>query len=275
MDSIDFHAMRALCTLYETQSYTKTAILLGRTQPAISQIIKKLNTIYGVPLIDKDCMLTPQGKIFYDMASECLKLQKATSQTLAASNIKAEIFLGLPEDFASIILQSVLVDFQRLHPNVKLHVECELSKVLEKRFTEDHYDFAVIKNNKKNAHTLREEPLVWVYSQKTPNNEIELPLVLSPAPCIYRERALQGLESMALPYEHSFTSHSYQSLATAISTGMGISVLPKRMVSHPLKIYKNSQLPKLEPVYLSLLDKGKNSDVGTTLKNLIVNFFHQ
>jgi DNA-binding transcriptional LysR family regulator len=71
MLNIPTDLLRALVVVVDTRSFTKTAQLLGVTQPAVSAQMKRLQYLLGYEVLDKSApgvSLTPRGEIVVDNA---------------------------------------------------------------------------------------------------------------------------------------------------------------------------------------------------------------
>ena len=67
--------LKIFLTLIDERSFTKTASVLGVTQPAVSQSISELEKTLGTRLFDRqrgEISLTPAGEIFKMYAQEIL-----------------------------------------------------------------------------------------------------------------------------------------------------------------------------------------------------------
>jgi len=53
LNKFDYNLVRVLCTLYDTKSLTLTAELLNISQPAVSQLLKKLRIEYDDLLFER------------------------------------------------------------------------------------------------------------------------------------------------------------------------------------------------------------------------------
>ncbi len=103
----------------------------------------------------------------------------------------------MPEDFASVYLSDVLVDFARIHPRIFVNVECDLTLNLFERFKKKEFDMVLLKMNRPEeyAHSIDvlSEKLEWVSCADLPIDYNDtVPLVLSPHPCVYRARAIKA-----------------------------------------------------------------------------------
>ena len=64
--NLDTVTLQCFLAVAETQSFTKAALRVGRTQSAISQQIAKLEQMIEKPLIHRgrELSLTPDGELF-------------------------------------------------------------------------------------------------------------------------------------------------------------------------------------------------------------------
>ncbi len=79
--------------------------------------------------------------------------------------------------------------------------------------------------------------LVWVTSPKLVLEANQpLPLVLAPAPDVYRKRALAGLHADRRAWRIAYTSPSSEGLQAAVRAGLGVTVMSKDMVPEGLML---------------------------------------
>ena len=84
---MDLFQLEAFVAVVREGSFSKAAKALYRTQPAISQIIKRLEDEIGQPLFDRSSrrgVLTDAGQVLFDHAERLLNFK---GQTLAALEI--------------------------------------------------------------------------------------------------------------------------------------------------------------------------------------------
>ncbi|MDF1930862.1 LysR family transcriptional regulator [Legionella pneumophila] len=76
--SIDTITLQCFLAVAETQSFTKAAQRVGRTQSAISQQIAKLENLIEKPLINRgrELSLTTDGEIFLGYAKRIYELHQ-------------------------------------------------------------------------------------------------------------------------------------------------------------------------------------------------------
>lgn len=273
---IDTLLLKSFIAVAETGSFSQAADIVGRTQSAVSLQIKKLEEGLRHPLFDrttKRVSLTPGGEIFLGYARRMIEMQWEAYSRLNEPDIKGEITLGTPEDFATHYLPNILASFSKHHPHVQLHVKCDLTLNLVAGFRKGEYDIALVKRDPervKGGVKVWREPLVWAatenYQPRSP-----LPLVLSPQPCIYRARALAALDRAHKPWTIAYTSPSLAGTIAAVKAGLGITVLPANMIPAGIMPFKGSlKLPQLADSEIAIMKKERLSKAGALLLDHIV-----
>jgi DNA-binding transcriptional LysR family regulator len=265
---IDTALLRAFVLLAETRSFTRTAERLGRTQPAVTLQLRRLEDAFGARLLARDrrrVALTPEGEALLPMAREILALVGQAAERLSGLDAAGEVRFGSPEDFATAFLPAILARFVETHPAVRLSTACELTRRLIEGVEAATCDLAVIKQAPGRLHPgarpVWREALVWVAAEgaRPPPRDATLRdavlrLVLSPAPCVYRERATEALAAAGRRFEVVYTSPSLAGAAAAVRAGLGVTVLPRALVPPGLApLPARSGLPALEETVICLL----------------------
>ena len=271
---MDEFTLRCFLAVVDTGSFTKAAQKVKRTQSAITQQMSSLEKNLGKILFDrgKQMRLTKDGEIFLPYANKIFSLHLEVLDRFKHPELEGQIRFGVPEDFATMFLSDVLTDFSRIHPRILLNVECDLTLNLFERFKKGDFDMVLVKMSRPedfpNGVEVWSEPLEWIgkneylssFDKNTP-----IPLVLSPKPCVYRESALQALEKAGLRWRIVFISPSYAGIIAAVNAGMGITTLPRTMMSDTLEVMQDDFLPDLPDIHVSLL---KQTDKNECLQSL-------
>ena len=256
----DLQQLKTFLTIAETHNFTEAAARVGRTQAAVSLQVQRLEALVGKSLCtrsNKRVDLTPEGVLLATYAKRMVHLSQELKSQFEEMEIAGEVRLGTPEDFATHYLPKVLADFARSHPRTQLTVGCDLTLNLQQAFDRGEYDMVLIKrepSGHKRGTTVWHEQLVWVAADEAIAEAPILPLILSPAPCLYRKRALACLDKVHRPWRITYTSPSLAGSLAAVHAGLGVSVLPKNMVPSTVHILKNQNaLPALPDAEIALL----------------------
>ncbi|WP_454783314.1 LysR substrate-binding domain-containing protein [Legionella sp. WA2022007384] len=280
--SLDTVTLQCFLAVAETQSFTKAASRVGRTQSAISQQIAKLENLIEKQLITRgrELSLTPDGEIFLSYAKRIYELHRESLDRFKTPELQGELRFGLPEDFASMMLSDILVEFSRLHPRVMLNVECDLTLNLIERFNRDEFDLILIKTNERNQISdgvnVWNESVEWVGKKEllpALNDKAVIPLVLSPTPCVYRGNVIESLNQLHLKWRLAFSSPSYAGKMAAVRAGLGITAIQRSMIPNYLDRLDDYFLPSLKDIHVSLIKKEDANKAIDSLEFFIMDKF--
>lgn len=256
--NLDIELLRAFIAVVETGSFTRAAVLLGRTQPAISLQIRRLEDQLSAPLIDragKVASVTIEGAGLLPQARRLLRLHDEIVASLGEGDLEGEVRFGAPEDIATLHLPAILGAFARSHPRITLAVTADYTANLLDQLSRGLLDLALIKREPVGPELgvrVWREPLVWVTLDAAILEALPLPLIIAPAPDIYRKRALAALQDADIPFRAAFTSPSLAGQMAALRAGLGVGVLPLAMAPREL-IVIGDPLPKLADSEIALV----------------------
>ncbi len=257
MRDLDTGLLRTFVVLAETLSFGRTAARVGRSQSAVSGQIARLEEMLGVRLLARDTRnvaLTAEGEQALQPARSLLAEAEALLTRFRDDAIAGAVRFGSPEDFASAYLPGLLADFTGAHPAVDLHVTCQLTLPLYEDWQSGGQDVIVVKQDPRRpfpgAVPLWREPVVWAaragFAPRGP-----VPLVLAPAPCVYRARATAALDGAGRGWTVAFTSPSFAGGVAAARAGLGVMPLPQGML--PDGLVEVAGMPALAEAELALL----------------------
>ncbi|MBX9796032.1 LysR substrate-binding domain-containing protein [Sphingomonas sp.] len=261
--TLDLDLLRAFVTAADAGGFTRAGALLGRTQSTISLQIKRLeDSLGGRPVFQRTprlLKLTPDGQALLHHARAMLRLNDAAIAELVEPEVAGRVRLGVPEDFATAHLPSVLAAFTDAHPRVELEVTCDLTLNLHAKFRAGEFDLVLLKREPDVAIEgvrVWREPLIWVArdAQSVPADGI-VPLIVSPAPCVYRQRATAALDAHGRRWRIAYTSTSLAGTQAAVSAGLGVAVLPREMCPPALvMVGTDGALPALADTEIALIE---------------------
>lgn len=260
--TLDLDLLRCFVTIAETGSFTRAGERLGRTQSTISLQVKRLEDQIDRAVFlrtPRSLRLTPDGERLLGPARQLLRLNDATIAELFEPDMTGRVRIGVPEDFATAHLPTVLSGFAKAHPLVELEVTCDLTLNLLDRFHEGAFDLVLVKREPSaqlEGVRVWREPLVWVArDQLAVAGQSTVPLVVSPEPCVYRKRAIDALEAVGRKWRVTYTSTSLAGSQSAVNEGLGITVLPREMVPPFLTpIVDDPDLPPLYDTEIALIE---------------------
>lgn len=121
------HKLKVFCTVAETKSFSKTSEIIHLTQPAVSLQIQALEEMYETKLFDRSSStvtLTPAGEALYKYAKEILALYASADKVIGEITglVKGSITIGASSTIGNYLLPSVITDFRKKHPKIKVHL---------------------------------------------------------------------------------------------------------------------------------------------------------
>ncbi|WP_446891851.1 LysR family transcriptional regulator [Aeromonas veronii] len=246
--------LRSFVAIIDTGSFTRAGERVHLTQSTISQQMRRLEQQIGCPLLDRSgrqVVATAEGEQLLGLARRILALLAQAEEQVSEGSIS--LSLGVPEDFAAGAITPVLAAFARDYPEVRLEVESGLSHHIWQRFAAGELDLALVKQVRGQGSPLASwsEPLVWVDSRDWPaRGRDPLPLVAFPSEGLYRQQMTEALDGLGRRWRIAYVSASLASLQGAVSAGIGVSLLPKRLL--PADQLALTQWPKVASVELAL-----------------------
>jgi DNA-binding transcriptional LysR family regulator len=272
--NLSMDLLRAFVSVAQFGSFTKAGELIGRSQPAVTLKIKRLEQLVDETLFTrtgKSLELSEAGESLYDYANQILALNDLAVSQFSKSAVAGKVRLGIPSEFATTLLPKIVSRFAKAYPNVTLEVNCELSKHLLTKAGKAKHDLILAlgdESSDKNSDFIKNDDLVWVASNaKNPLKVEVMPLIVAAEGCIYRQRAIQRLDRSELPWQIVYTNPDLTGIQYAIQEGLGVTVLAKSTVPDNLQVIGQSpRFPDLGKVGINLIcDTTKRGDQAIKL----------
>jgi DNA-binding transcriptional LysR family regulator len=143
--------LRVFCTVAAERSFSRAARKLRRTQPAVSQAIRRLEQSAGERLIDRssrDGTLTDAGQLLLEYGGRLLRLtEEAASAVTALRDVrKGRVLLGANEGGVYAVL-ALVAAFQRHYPDIVVEVRRVPSRQMAQEVLLRSLDFGVLTFN--------------------------------------------------------------------------------------------------------------------------------
>jgi DNA-binding transcriptional LysR family regulator len=257
MTNIPTDLLRALVTVVDCSSFTKAAVALGITQPAVSAQIKRLQVLLGSELFDRnthDINLTPQGELVVSHARRLLSLNDQIVH-IGGAGPRPELVIrvGTPSDFVASRLPTTLARFRERWPDVRFIVRTGHFDRLVRELHSGGLDLFVglSMNQPHDARHIWAHETVWVLGLTTElDHNRPIPLVSYGETSVYFQLAVQALKKAGLDWEVVFTGPSMVSLTSAVAAGLGVMpIIRRRANDNRLVIWEDGPLPKLPDLY--------------------------
>jgi DNA-binding transcriptional LysR family regulator len=266
--------IRTFVTAVDLGSYTQTGQVLGRTQPAISLQIRRLEQLAGAKLIQhkgKQLELTPEGQSLVGYAREILRLNDRAVANLYQSEMLGTLRIGLPVDYSIGFFQQTIAKFSEANPSVRLEIRCNWSRDLLSSLHADELDLAIALSDSMPT------PYVSLYWTEQPSwvcgraykCDPEQPqnLIAHPEGCYYRARMIDSLNARGRKWHIAFESPGISAIQQAVLSGMGVSALTKKTFQPGMRVMSPEEgFPELANIHVGLFYKHvKQSDAALKL----------
>ncbi|XOV78976.1 MAG: LysR substrate-binding domain-containing protein [Aestuariibacter sp.] len=279
MKNLSIDNLRTFVTIIDVDGFAKAGELLGKSQPAVSLQIKKLESQLDCQLFKKHGQRqapTDVGLQLYSLANKLLQQNDRIVEHFTKTPLQGKLHLGIPSEFATTLLPNIIGAFKQAYPKVSLEISSALSAQLIKMHAQQPFDLLLhiaLDRQPFSDNLALTDDLVWVGNHEYPPQQSStrlnnIPLVLAPEGCRYRESALQTLNKSGIKWHISYTNSDLTGISTAIQQGFGITALARSSVPDELDVLENSGLPQLGKIAINLVCH-QNTDAAQRLGNFI------
>jgi DNA-binding transcriptional LysR family regulator len=258
---LDLELLKTLVCVVDESSFTRAAERVHRTQSTVSQQILKLEGQVGRTLLLRDrtgkhVSATEHGEVLATYARRLLSIAQEAEDVLASPVTLAPVRIGVPEDFDARRMSAMLSGFMAVQPGIRLETVSGMSTDLRRKLDAAEIDVALVKREPGSGDciALWPETLAWVAGHGAQLEGEFVPLAVFPQGCVYRQRAMRTLDRAGRPWRVSFGSHSLTGIQAAVSSGLGVSVLPTTAVLPEHRLLGEEEgFPAVPPTELALI----------------------
>lgn len=233
--------MRTFLAVVDGGGFVHAGRTLHRTQSAVTQNVRKLEEIVGCTLLERRqghiTGLTAEGERFLPQVRDILGRLSNAVGALRSAPMTGRIRLGVPDDFNASDIQTAVSCCRAMNPDLKVEVRSALSGGIRAMARDGDLDVALFRAtdgddgiSDMSLRSLGSESLHWV---QRPDLQIgdwaEVPLVLFPDGCPYRDAALRALTAAGRPFHVAYSSPSIANIRNAVAAGLGVGVLNRRL----------------------------------------------
>ena len=229
---------------------TRAAEALTMAQPAVSLALKELEQYYGVVLFDRvgrHLQITAAGKRLWEYASHITSLFDDMEKGMRDWDTFGILRVGASITIGSQFLPNYVKAFYARHPGTEIRAVIEPSDRLEAQILSSDLDLALMEGMSHSpsleSEEYMEDHLVvicpargrFVQGQTLTQEEFRSQKLLLREPGSgTRETFQRVMEEAGLSVEPIWEAMSTTALVNAVINGLGITVLPHRMVLGPL-----------------------------------------
>jgi DNA-binding transcriptional LysR family regulator len=242
---MELNELRVFLTVAAERSFSKAAMKLHRTQPAISQAVRRLEDSVGDRLFDratKDATLTEAGKLLRDYAERLLRLSEEAEEAVKDLRDlrRGRVLIGCNEASVHAVLP-LIERFRHGHPLVHVEVRRVPARQVGAEVAQGSLDFGVLTFQPAEAQlgavVLGQDELVMLVHPSHPlaqSREVTLSecarqtVIAHNDPSHVRERVLRLFEQHHIPANILVSLPSLEGIKRAVAMQMGVALLPRR-----------------------------------------------
>jgi DNA-binding transcriptional LysR family regulator len=242
---MDIKKYEVLLSIIRKGSYTKASEELKYTQPAITMIVKRLETEFGFPLLkrnNKGIWLTHEGEAILPFISKIVKENEYLQQKcdLIRGIESGRISIGVIPTIGNAWFSKIIAVFKKKYPNIDLEfMQLTQYNRIEKNLANGDIDVAFTAKQPYQSFTwfsLKKDPLYVVlpkgdsllaYDKLKPQQLMEKEFIMCQAKKGGPEEVERYFQQQGVLLHPSFVSNSEYTIYNMVQERMGISILPQ------------------------------------------------
>jgi DNA-binding transcriptional LysR family regulator len=241
---MDLSALRIFRAVAREGGVTRAAERLHRVQSNVTTRVRQLEDELGVPLFireGKRLHLAPAGQVLLGYADRLLALADEAREAVQDARPRGLFRLGAMESTAAVRLPGPLSEYHRRHPEVTLELRTGNPRQLATAVLAGELDAALaaepIADGPFEKLLAYDEDLVIVAAKGHPpiraggGGELPAKVVAFEDGCPHRKRLEDWFARQGAMPERTVELSSYHAMLGCVVVGMGISLVPKSVLS--------------------------------------------
>jgi DNA-binding transcriptional LysR family regulator len=241
---MDINQMEVFLSVAQEKSFSRAAESLHRTQPAVSQAIRRLETELGEALFDrssKDGTLTAAGRVLFDFAQQMMNLrQHAHSAIRELRDLhRGKLSLGANE-YTVMCLLPLIPIFRARHPHVKIEVKRSLASRIPGEILGRDVEIGVV-SFKPVDQAIKSVPIAMdeLALVVAPDHPLAAKKIVSVrelgaesfiahnVASPYREKVVKTFEKQRTPLNISMEMPTLEAIKRLVEKGLGVALIPR------------------------------------------------
>ncbi len=240
---MDLFQLETFMAVAEERSFSRAAVRLHRTQPAVSQVIRKLESEIEEVLLDRtarEATLTAAGEVLQEYAQRLLNLRGEATTALSEFRSLHRGRLNLAaNEYTSLYLLSVLDAFRRVSPQIKVTVQRSLASRMSEELMRHAVEFGVISYRPDDPQVrsimVYRDELVFCLHPRHPLARLKEVSIHQLAaenfiahniPSPLRQKVVQAFQRHRTPLNMGVELPSLEAIKRFVAMGNGVALLP-------------------------------------------------
>jgi DNA-binding transcriptional LysR family regulator len=243
---MELSQLEVLVAVAQEKGFSRAAERLGRTQPAISQAVRRLEAELGKRVFDrssKDGTLTDAGRVLFGYALQMLNLRRDAGVAIQElGELKRGKVVIAANEYTVVHLLPLVAKYRALHPNVKVEVKRSLASEIPSELLRRDAELGLLtyrpsQPGLSSVAVARDDLALLVAPGHPLSGRREVSIrelggesflahnVRSP----YRERVLQSFARCRTPLNIVIELPSLDAIKRLVEQGLGVALMPRRV----------------------------------------------
>ena len=224
--------LKYFLVISDTQNFSRASERLGVVQPTLSQAVKRLEDMAGVPLFIRHksgVSLTRAGQVLRDQASELLNSWQFLMNEVKEAEIlpKGHFVLGVHPSVALYSLKKILPRLTKENDMIEISLSHGLSREILEGVVSSKIDFGLVINARKHPDLVVKklcDDRVGLWQGTNSNGQI---LICDPS--LFQTQQILKKFSKALQFSRHLTTSNLEVAADLVAANVGVGILPERV----------------------------------------------
>ena len=249
---MDLNQLETFLAVAEERSFSRAAVRLHRTQPAISQVIRKLEESVGETLFDRaarDGSLTAAGTLLRDYAQRLLALRREASSALGELKSLERGHLQLAaNEYTCMYLLPAIDAFRREFPHVSVTVHRTLASRVPEELNLRTFELGVVsfKPDPVQFRTIAvyADSLAFIVAPNHPLASVERVSINDLGSELFvahnvtsplRRRVIEAFQRYRTPLNMGIELPTIEAIKRFVAMGNGVALVPHLAVARELE----------------------------------------
>lgn len=249
---MELNQLETFLAVAEERSFSRAAVRLHRTQPAVSQVIRKLEEAVGETLFDRaarDGSLTAPGELLRDYAQRLLALRREASSALGELKSLERGHLQLAaNEYTCMYLLPAIDAFRRDFPHVNVTVHRTLASRVPEELNLRTFELGVISFRPDPALfrtiAVYADTLAFIVAPTHPLAKVERVSITDLGSELFvahnvasplRRRVIEAFQRYRTPLNMAIELPTIEAIRRFVAMGNGVALVPHLTVARELE----------------------------------------
>lgn len=249
---MEFGQIETFLAVAQEGGFSRAAEKLGRTQPALSISIKRLEEELGEALFERSSRggtLTGAGRLFLTHAQSLMNQREEVVEAFKERRglQQGNLSIGANESTSIYLLPPLLLEYRKRHPEIRIRVHRAVSERIPQEVLERNLDFGFLSYDPVtpdlNSVVIHRDHMVMVVpkghrlAQRASVSLLELgeeSFVAHNARTPSRDQVVRAFAAAGVPLRMTMELASLSTICDFVAEGVGLAILPSLVVREDL-----------------------------------------